>query len=129
MPLYIDKAAWPLVRVEMYDLTDDENAEYLRNVEAWLRGPERFAILIDTDRAQGRNGGPVTRKAQAEFMKKHAAAMQERVAALALVIAHPLVRSIVTSILWMQPVPAPFAIFKDRASAERWARRRLAGLD
>ena len=124
MALHIHTGHWPLIFVDMQSPTDEEYAHYFGRIDEFFLRRQPFAIVINTVESSG-NTSSAGRQAQADYMRRHADLMSQYVKGIALIVRTAPVRAVITSILWMQPAPAPFAVFRTKAEATRWARNQL----
>ena len=124
MALHIQTGHWPLIFVDMQSPTDEEYAHYFGRVDEFFLRRQPFAMVINTVESSG-NTSSAGRKAQADYMRRHADLMNEYMKGIAVIVRTAPVRAVITSILWMQPAPVPFAVFPTEAEATRWARKQL----
>ena len=125
----IDESRWPLVVVTFDgDATDDEYRAYMNERTAQLARREKHATILD-----GRTCGampPSQRKMQADWQREHAELVRQYTLGLAFLIQSPVLRGVLTAVLWMQPLSAPHHVAGTWPEAERWTieRLRAAGL-
>ncbi len=126
----LDVSRRPLITVTFDGLaTDAEFDAYLDQMtEMVLARKERTVTILDA-RASGR--APATqRKKQADWLKEHDADLRRYSLGTAFVITSPLVRGVLTAILWVQPMATAHVVVASMDAAERWAAEQLrsAGL-
>lgn len=124
MSLQIKESGWPLIVATMENATFDETVEYLKRNEAWLKRKQPYAIVLVL---KGNNKvGSDIRQAHADFMKRHADEMKTHMTGLSLIVENSFIRAIVTSVLWMQPIPCPYRTFSNDVEAgTAWAMEQL----
>jgi hypothetical protein len=66
------------------------------------------------------------RRRSSVWMKQHMTFFEESCAGAVFIIASPLVRGVLTALLWFQPMKMPHAVVADLDAAMRWA---IAQLD
>ncbi len=122
----IDLSRHPLVIVTFDGLaTDREFEEYLSAMTRQILDRNELSVTILDASRSGR--APATqRKKQAEWLQQHQARLRQYSLGTAFVITSPLVRGVLTAILWMQSLPTPHTVVGTFAEAERWALERLA---
>jgi hypothetical protein len=123
-------ARYPLVILNVHGsgIEDAEFASYLSELGEQLaraeRANEHLALIIDTLGAT-RAAPASQRRMQADWVKTNFERSRDHCAGVAFVINSPLVRGILTAILWMQRMPNPHCVFATRESAEAWCHARL----
>ena len=113
----------PLYVVAIHGVPTDEQFQgYLDwMVEVAGRGPH--AMVIDAT-----HSGMVSarqRKMQAQWMEEHEELNRRTTAAMSFVLPNPLLRGLLTAILWLQPMPCPFSVVSTRARGVRYCEARL----
>jgi hypothetical protein len=124
-----DESRWPLVVITFRGVpTDEEFEAYLEGQTRIVQRRERFASLVDA--RQAGQMPPVQRRIQAEWMQQHHDALRSFALGVSFAIESPIVRGVLTAILWLAPLPQPYYIAATMEDAERWAvgRLRAAGL-
>ncbi len=124
-----DDSEFPLVRVTFEgDPSEGDFDRYLgdlqKNLDRCERLDRRSGVLLDASRS-----GPVSasmRKKQAEWTRTHFDRSARYVVGYAFVIHSPVVRGILTAILWLAPLPSPHTVTNTVREAEEWLRDRLA---
>ena len=126
----MDESRWPLAQVTFRGAPDDGAFEaYFAWNSRILERCERYACVVDA--REVKQISAMQRRRQAEWMKRNHDALKEFSVGVAFVIDSPLVRGILTAILWLAPLPQPHFIASTGGEAERWAldRLRLVGLE
>lgn len=125
---------FPMLVVEFCGAPDDaEFAAYIEKVEAAAeRGAmrnlslSRTVILFDTTYAT-RPVTPSQRRMQADHMLRMRAKAQSNggsaLVGVCFVLTNPLIRGVLTAVLWLQPVSHRFEVCATRAEANEWCRR------
>lgn len=124
----IDESRWPLVVMTIVGTpTDAEVDAMLEGSARNLRRSGRQVGILDLTRAD--RPPPVQRKKHAAWMNENAELLRARSAGMAFVITSPLVRGILTAIMWIQPLPMEHTVVATYAEAERWAMAQLRKYD
>lgn len=119
-----DERRWPLVRVTFRGTAaDDVFDAYLARMSALVRRGERIATVLDARRAGGTPA--VQRRKQAAWQAHHADELRKNVVGTAFVIDLPIIRGVLTAILWLSPLPQPHVVVATLDEADRWALERL----
>ncbi len=125
----IDDSRFPLVVVRFVGLlTDEDFRAYLERAEAVRsRGPN--AAILDATHAGYLPARQ--RRMQAEWMKRHREMLRRNSLGSAFVVPSPLIRGVLTAILWIADMPGPHVVVETYAEAEEWVRAKLdaAGLE
>jgi hypothetical protein len=120
----IDASRWPLLIITFTGAaTDREYEVFLEARTAHLARRERHAIILD-----GRACGPMPpsqRKLQADWQREYAELARRFTLGVAFLSASPIMRGVLTAILWMQPIASPYTVLSTWAEAERWTAERL----
>lgn len=121
---------WPLVVVSFIGQPSDQAfAEYLgileRNLHDTLSRGLKTAILVDTTL------GPLPvstkqRQLQADWLGRLHQTLRAGCAGTGFVVQSPVVRGVMTAVMWMQELPHPYAICATYQRAESWCIQRLA---
>ncbi len=123
--IVVDDSRRPILVVRFEGLVSDAEFEtYLGDMEAQLKPGERVCTILDA-RVAGR-APPRQRKMQADWLARNAARLRQCSVGSVFVITSPLVRGVLTAILWLQPMPVAHAVVATMEEAERWANARLA---
>lgn len=117
----LDLSRLPLVRVTFDGLASDaEFDKYLSGITDLLMVGRQKTVTVLDARASAR--APATqRKRQAAWIKEHESLLRRYSLGTAFVITSPLVRGVLTAILWLQQLPTPHTVVATIAEAERWA--------
>lgn len=130
MSVRIDDSRHPLVVVQFVGAsTDAEFDAYLEQMhQIVLARKQKNVTIFDATRSTDTNAQQ--RRKQADWLKAHAGLLRTYSLGSAFVITSPLVRGVLTAILWLQPMPAPHTVVGTYAEGERWAIEKLreAGL-
>lgn len=120
----LDESRWPLVIVRIVGTpTDDELDAFLAESTVRLQRKEIQVSIIDVSRA---DRAPATqRRKQADWMRDHENLLRRRSAGMAYVITNPMVRGVLTAIMWLQPLPVEHTVVSTLEEAERWALAQL----
>jgi hypothetical protein len=121
----IDMSRHPLVVVTFDGLaTDAEFDDYLTAMTRQILDRRQRSVTILDARTSGR--APATqRKKQADWLKQHEQMLRQYSLGTAFVITSPLVRGVLTAILWLQQMPTAHTVAATFEEAERWAVGRL----
>lgn len=125
MPVRIDDSRHPLVVVEFNGTaTDQEFDAYLEQMTKLVLERRKKNVTI-FDATRSGDTSPKQRRKQAEWLKSNAEMLRMYSLGTAFVITSPLVRGMLTAILWITPMPAPHTVVATYGEAERWAIGRL----
>lgn len=83
-----------------------------------------YGTILDAS-AAGRTP-PMQRQKQATWLKERAATLKQNQVGTAFIITNPIIRGVLTAIMWIQPMPNPHAVVGSRAEALAWVTKRLA---
>jgi hypothetical protein len=120
----VDETRFPLVVVTFVGVaTDAEFEAYLERMSDVMARREVTATVLDASRAGPTP--PKQRARQADWIKANADVLRRYSAGSAFVITSPLIRGLLTAILWLAPMPQAHDVFSSRAAAEQWAVARL----
>lgn len=121
----IDDSRHPLVLVTFAGTaTDAEFQSYLERMETLvLQRRETNCTILDASRAG--DTPAKQRRMQAEWLKRNDALLKAYSVGTAFVITSPLVRGLLTAILWLTPMPTAHVVVASIDEAEAWARARL----
>jgi len=123
--IVVDTSRLPLLVLRFQGQVDDVAFDhYLAQVKRNLDRERRYVLLVDATEASTASASQ--RRLQADFMKTHQAALARHCAAAAFVITQPLIRGVLTAILWTQAFPFEHIVLKEVADAELWCRARAA---
>jgi hypothetical protein len=120
-----DLSCLPIVTVTFDGLaTDAEFDAYLDTMSRTVLDRREMTVTILDARASGR--APASqRKKQADWLKQHEHRLRQYSLGTAFVIDSPLVRGVLTAILWVQPMATAYTIVGTLEAAERWAAEQL----
>lgn len=105
---------------------DDEFRRYLARMDAWLREPQRYLVVLDL-----RDAGLAPRRQQmwqSEWLEANRERLMTEALGTVLVMSNPLVRLIVSTIFLLQRPPGPLLVASDMSAAEDWIEARLRSL-
>ncbi len=120
----IDEKRFPLVLVTFEgSVPNDQFEQYLRGMDRMLSRRQPNVTILDATRSD--RSPAVQRKMQADWIKTNREALEQYSCGTAFVISSPLVRGVLTAILWMQPLPQGYTVVATLAEAEDWAVGRL----
>jgi hypothetical protein len=118
----IETHEWPLVRVTFDQTVDDEEfADYVRAQSEVLDRGEPYVMLLDV-----RTGGALNaaqRHAIAQFARRRHDDIARLCKLAVFVISNPIVRGVLTTVLWLQPLPCPHEVVASIEVAERLVER------
>lgn len=102
--------------------TDEEFQRYLDwMVDVAQRGDH--AMVLDATHAGLLP--PSQRQMQSRWMREYDELNRERTVAMSFVLPNPLLRGLLTALLWAQPMPCPFNVVSRRRSALDWCDAQL----
>jgi hypothetical protein len=108
---------WPLVIVDLEGAWSDLQFEqYIAEMTDVLMRDGFRTLVYDATKCTSVTASQ--RKLQAEWLTTHGARIRECTGGLAFVLPSPLVRGVLTAILWMSPLPAPHAVVASLSAAE-----------
>jgi hypothetical protein len=124
VPIHLDESLWPLLLVRFTGVASESDfEEYLSRLYALLERREPFVIITDTTQLSWH--GASLRHRQAEWSRKHEAAMRERVLGHATIITSTFVRLSVSILDHLYPRPMPHVEVANLPSALAWVTERL----
>lgn len=122
--LHVDESDFPLVRIRWKGALDDDGfAQYLAACETLLEYGSVFALVLDASDAASLTASQ--RERQSAFFSAMAAPLRERCAGLAMVIASPWVRRLLSGLRLVSPLPCPSHLAPTAPQAEAWCRAQL----
>jgi len=114
----------PLYVVRFEGVTTDAQFEaYLDHVLRITRRGEMHAMVYDASQAGWIP--PSQRQLQADWMREHDKLNRDLTAGLAFVLPSPLLRGVLTAILWLTPMPCPHTVTRTLDHGVAWCRARL----
>jgi len=126
VPITIDDAERPLIAVSFVGTwTDDEFRSYLREMTDRVVLPRTPTVtLLDAGLTLAVTARQ--RQMQAEWLREHRDVLRAFSLGTAFVIRSPVVRGVLTAILWVQPLEAPHVVVATRDEGLDWCRSRIA---
>jgi hypothetical protein len=122
--ILIDETRFPIVVVEFFGTpTDRQFGEYLTGMTQVLDRASPYALIMDATRSTSTPAKQ--RSLQAEWMKANHAKLERYSVGTAFVMTSPVVRGMLTAILWLQPLAAPHTVVATRREADVWVREQL----
>jgi hypothetical protein len=120
----LDESRWPLVVfTAVGEQTEEDFEAYLRDCDRLLRRREAYGSIFDARRAAPI--GPKLRKRQVEWLSRNDALLRAYLVGTGMVMNTPLQRGVFRAILWMRPLPFPYAVESSLDGALRFVCRRL----
>ena len=118
---------WPVIVVlNGADHGDEAVArQYAELDRLYTSHPGPYAAVIDA--STGGLPSPGQRKLVSDFSRRHEAHIARHCRGMAMVFSNPLMRGVMTAILWMVKKKAPQRVFTEVPEAVRWAQAQLAG--
>jgi hypothetical protein len=121
----INESGFPLVVVSFSrGVEDDDFARYLQSLERIYRRREKFALVLDA--TYGAGASARQRKLQADWLEANSMMIRTLNVATAFVVPSAVSRGVLTAILWIQPLPCPYALFETTPEALRWCGEKLS---
>ncbi len=109
------------------EYSDDEHIEHLRELHEIMEEGKHTQIyrwVVINDLTTPVFGNAMHRRRQAKWMIDHDSEIRHRTAGVGFVITSSLVRTTLTAVFWLAPLPAPHGIFSTLAEAQAWAKAR-----
>lgn len=103
--------------------SDAQFAAYLAHVLRITQRGEVHAMVYDASAAGW--VPPSQRQLQVEWMREHDKLNRDTTAGLAFVLPSPLVRGVLTAMLWLAPMPCPHLVARTLDQGLVWCRERL----
>ena len=120
-----DDSSHPVVRVTMEgELTDAQFAAYLADLDRNLRRREYTVVVLDALKAESTPARQ--RRMQAEWMKTNEGLLRRYTLGTVMMLGSPVMRGVLTAILWIQPIPTPYAVVGSLEEAAEKAEEMLA---
>jgi hypothetical protein len=121
----IDVSRHPLVVITFVGATSEDDFDrYLEEMQRLvLSRRERNVTIIDGSRSERTT--PLQRRKQADWMRTNDDMLRRYSLGTAFVISSPVVRGVLTAILWVSPMSAPHTVVATYEEAERWANAQL----
>lgn len=122
--ILIDESEAPLYVVRFEGITtDDQFRAYLDHVLRITKRGEMHAMVYDATLAGWIP--PSQRKLQADWMREHDKLNRDLTVCLSFVLPSPLLRGVLTAILWLQPMPCPHSVVSTLDEGLSFCRARL----
>jgi hypothetical protein len=102
------------------ELTDEALASILKGLEDCLARGSPYVLIFDL--SQAGIPSPVQRATLAAHIRKNKPRSARWVWAMAMVAPSPVVRGMLTAILWLEPLPVTHQVFATLSEARSWAR-------
>jgi hypothetical protein len=102
------------------ELTDEALASLLQGLEACLARGSPYVLIFDLSHSGVPNA--VQRAALATHIRKNKSRSQRWVQGIAVIAPSPLVRGMLTAILWLETLAVPHEVFATSIEARSWAR-------
>lgn len=120
----IDTSRFPVTVVAFEGVVSDEEFQrYLDQLDVLLERREPYVTIVDA-RATG-PAPAIQRKMKADWLARRRPELSRWCLGTAFVIDSPVVRGMLTAILWLSSLPCPNVVVRSRAEAERWVQDRL----
>jgi hypothetical protein len=119
-----DDSLWPLLVLRVTGaMTDKQYEEFLARSSTYVERGEKYVSITDI----GQVGIPsaAQRQMQAEWIRKHEAALREQVLGNANIINSAPIRLALSLIFHLKPLPMPYAAVGDMDSALRFVTTKL----
>ena len=122
----IDLKQWPLVFIDISpgSPTDEEFTAYLDDLIKLLGTGGKRAMVVDCTKSS--NLSRQHRRAQAAYLKDYSELIEEKIVGMAMIIQSPVIRTILSAIIWIEPMSCPYKVFSTRKEGEAWCRELLA---
>ncbi len=99
---------------------------YFDAVDAWvMRIHSPWCTVLDFSALQFGASSPATRKRFADRARPLQPLLQEHCVAIALLAPTPMVRGVVTAVMWFVPAPVPVEVFVSEDEAHAWLRWKI----
>jgi hypothetical protein len=124
-PYEIDETRFPVIHVHYRrQHTDEEFEKLLQEYSRLMRERrQQYVLILETHHS---SMTPVSQaRRQASWMKEVEGPLKKQVRGIALVLPSPVLRGVLKVVLQLQPMPVPYAVFRDAKEAMTWAEQRL----
>ncbi len=119
MPVVLDDARFPQVEVELAGtLSDGETRAFLDFVTACYARNIRWTMLVNA--ASLERPSPTQRRMVSDVMNQDRAHKKTLMRGIAVVVSNPLIRGVVTAILWLASPGYPIRMFDAVTPARAW---------
>ncbi len=126
MPIQVDQSYLPAILVSYEGApTDEEFDAHLETLRASLTARDARPRVVITDATLSEPAPATQRRRQAAWMKENAPLLRRLMIGCAFVIPSPVVRGILTAILWVQPLPSPHVVCATLDEALDWTDEKL----
>ena len=123
--IVIDESEAPLYVVRFEGVpTDAQFKAYLDHVLRITQRGEMHAMVYDATLAGWIP--PSQRRLQADWMREHDQLNRDLTVCMSFVLPSPLLRGVLTAILWLQPMPCPHNVVSTLEAGLRFCRARLS---
>lgn len=123
-PIVVDRSRHPLIVTTLTGKPTLADVQaHQREMDGLLAENRRYGMLVDMRAAE--SGDREAQRQFAAWMKANRPRIEKLTVGSALVLAGAVPRAALSAVLWMQPIPGPYAIFKDVAAGEKWLRERM----
>jgi hypothetical protein len=120
-----DDSLWPLLTLRISGaMTDKQFEEFLARSSTYVERGEKYVSITDLGRVAGLPSA-AQRHMQAEWIRRHEAALRERVLANANIITSAPIRLALSLVFHLKPLPMPYAAVADMDSALRFVTGKL----
>lgn len=126
-PIQIRRDDTILTITTLREYSEAEHVEHLRELHEIMeqgKPSQIYRWVVINDLTTPVFGSPIHRKRQAQWMIAHDAEIRYRTSGIAFVMTSGLVRTTLTAVFWLAPLPAPHGIFATLAEAMSWAKAR-----
>ena len=106
------------------EVTDSQFADYLERMAANFDSAEKRVKILDATRAG--NVPASQRRMQAQWMREYSTQILAFTPLTIFVIDSPLVKGVLTAIFWLQPLPTPYLVVRNLATALVRAQAQIA---
>jgi hypothetical protein len=107
--------------------SDEELVESLQRITSLIEieqhARRKVVMIVDMRKAGTLRAGQ--RRIASSWMKQTFPAWKQVAVGSAFIIDSPVVRGVLTALLWLQPLDMPYDVVKSLAEAKRWAFERL----
>ena len=119
MPVVLDDSRFPAAQVTLSGaLTDDETRGFLSFVTACYAREQRWTMLVNATGLE--RPSPTQRRMVSDVMNQDRAHKQTLMRGIGVVVDNPLIRGVVTAILWLANPGYPIRMFDGVDAARAW---------
>lgn len=124
MPIITNERFWPVVLHTFEgNLSESEFDCYIDRLDAILGRKRSYVTVVDTTPVGLTSR--LQRSKQADWIKRNTENLKNTSLGTAFVIASPVVRALLSAMLWIQPLPHPYVVTETLADALLWSCRQL----